>query len=52
MQTRADLYKYLGYHAYEDKLDQLFADGEGEMSEHASRPQCAFKPKKSVACPA
>jgi methylisocitrate lyase len=27
MQTRADLYKYLGYHAYEDKLDQLFAAG-------------------------
>jgi methylisocitrate lyase len=25
MQTRADLYKYLGYHAYEEKLDQLFA---------------------------
>jgi methylisocitrate lyase len=25
MQTRADLYKYLGYHAFEDKLDQLFA---------------------------
>jgi methylisocitrate lyase len=25
MQTRADLYRYLGYHAYEDKLDQLFA---------------------------
>ncbi|MFA5938805.1 MAG: methylisocitrate lyase [Sinimarinibacterium sp.] len=25
MQTRADLYKYLNYHAYEDKLDQLFA---------------------------
>lgn len=25
MQTRADLYKYLGYHAYEDKLDQLFS---------------------------
>ena len=25
MQTRADLYDYLGYHAYEDKLDQLFA---------------------------
>jgi methylisocitrate lyase len=24
MQTRADLYKYLDYHAYEDKLDQLF----------------------------
>ncbi len=25
MQTRADLYDYLGYHAYEQKLDQLFA---------------------------
>jgi methylisocitrate lyase len=26
MQTRADLYKYLDYHAYEAKLDELFAD--------------------------
>jgi methylisocitrate lyase len=26
MQTRADLYDYLGYHAYEQKLDQLFAN--------------------------
>ncbi len=25
MQTRADLYRYLGYHAYEEKLDELFA---------------------------
>jgi methylisocitrate lyase len=25
MQTRADLYDYLGYHAYEQKLDELFA---------------------------
>lgn len=25
MQTRADLYQYLGYHSYEDKLDALFA---------------------------
>jgi methylisocitrate lyase len=25
MQTRAELYDYLGYHAYEDKLDELFA---------------------------
>jgi methylisocitrate lyase len=25
MQTRAELYEYLGYHAYEDKLDRLFA---------------------------
>ena len=27
MQTRNDLYDYLGYHAYEQKLDQLFAQG-------------------------
>lgn len=27
MQTRADLYKYLDYHAYEKKLDALFATG-------------------------
>jgi len=25
MQTRADLYDYLGYHAFEQKLDALFA---------------------------
>jgi methylisocitrate lyase len=25
MQTRADLYQHLGYHAYEEKLDALFA---------------------------
>jgi methylisocitrate lyase len=25
MQTRADLYQYLGYHAFEEKLDALFA---------------------------
>jgi methylisocitrate lyase len=25
MQTRADLYDFLGYHAYEQKLDRLFA---------------------------
>ncbi len=27
MQTRADLYKYLDYHAYEERLDRLFAAG-------------------------
>ncbi len=27
MQTRAELYEVLGYHAYEEKLDQLFRDG-------------------------
>ena len=26
MQTRADLYDFLGYHAYEQKLDELFAE--------------------------
>ena len=25
LQTRAELYDFLGYHAYEDKLDALFA---------------------------
>lgn len=25
MQTRADLYRHLDYHAYEEKLDRLFA---------------------------
>ena len=27
MQTRNDLYDYLGYHVYEQKLDALFAKG-------------------------
>lgn len=27
MQTRAELYEHLGYHAYEQKLDQLFKEG-------------------------
>jgi methylisocitrate lyase len=27
MQTRDALYDFLGYHAYEDKLDALFAGG-------------------------
>ncbi|MGC9421483.1 methylisocitrate lyase [Vibrio sp.] len=26
MQTRSELYKYLNYHGYEEKLDQLFSD--------------------------
>jgi methylisocitrate lyase len=33
MQTRADLYKYLDYHAYEAKLDRLFAAGSGSVAE-------------------
>jgi methylisocitrate lyase len=30
MQTRAALYDFLDYHAYEKKLDDLFAKGKGE----------------------
>ncbi len=30
MQSRADLYKYLGYHTYEQKLDELFAKSKNE----------------------
>jgi len=34
MQSRADLYKYLGYHKYEDQLDQLFGkEAEEEKKE-------------------
>jgi len=28
MQTRADLYDYLGYHEFEEKLNELFANGD------------------------
>jgi len=27
MQTREELYDFLGYHAYEQKLDELFSNG-------------------------
>ena len=30
MQTRDDLYKFLDYHAYEQKLDELFVEAEKE----------------------
>ncbi|MCL0106967.1 2-methylcitrate synthase [Thermodesulfovibrionales bacterium] len=30
MQTRADLYRFLNYHAYEQKLDNLFLKGENK----------------------
>ncbi len=30
MQTRAELYDYLGYHAYEQKLDALFSQGKNK----------------------
>ena len=31
MQTRAELYEFLGYHAFEQKLDQLFATEEKDQ---------------------
>jgi methylisocitrate lyase len=31
LQTRAELYDFLGYHAYEDKLDSLFAEKSKEF---------------------
>jgi methylisocitrate lyase len=31
MQTRAELYEHLGYHAFEQKLDQLFASEEKDQ---------------------
>ena len=33
MQTRADLYRYLDYHAYEEKLDDLFAAGKQHLEQ-------------------
>ena len=33
MQTRAELYDYLGYHDYERKLDELFTASPGEQTE-------------------
>jgi methylisocitrate lyase len=33
MQTRADLYRYLDYHSYEDKLNRLFAAGKDQNDE-------------------
>jgi methylisocitrate lyase len=33
MQTREELYDYLGYHHYERKLDELFAASATERTE-------------------
>ena len=33
MQTRDDLYKFLDYHAYEQKLDDLFLSESGAEKE-------------------
>lgn len=33
MQTRAELYEYLNYHAFESKLDELFAGSQGKSAQ-------------------
>ena len=33
MQTRAELYEYLNYHAFESKLDELFAGSQGKNAQ-------------------
>ena len=38
MQTRAELYRYLDYEAYEKKLDALFAKGKGSVGGCVSFP--------------
>ena len=53
MQTRAELYDFLGYHAYEAKLDELFGTGQGgrraghrrQTSEHHERTDVADAPE-------
>ena len=45
MQTREELYKSIGYHDYEQKLDTLFK--KNKNADNKESP--AFKPKKSVA---
>ncbi len=49
MQTRADLYKYLDYYAYEAKLDELFA--EERKRRLNAEAQAAFKPRSPSPCP-
>ena len=38
MQTREDLYRYLDYHTYEDKLDRLFAAGKDPKVTAGDKP--------------
>lgn len=37
MQTREDMYRYLDYHGYEEKLDALFAKARGEINERGEQ---------------
>jgi methylisocitrate lyase len=38
MQTRAELYKYLDYHAYEEKIDQLFSRQKADPAHQTDKP--------------
>ena len=49
LQTRDELYDFLGYHAYEDKLDALFAQDQARGMTMSETHQAAPKAKKSVA---
>ena len=49
LQTRAELYDFLGYHAYEDKLDALFTQNKRRNSMSDNTQSSAPKIKKSVA---
>ena len=48
MQTREQFYQFLGYHDYERKLDELFAQDEEKISTHEREqtpaPACAARP--------
>ena len=51
LQTRAELYDFLGYHAYEDKLDALFAQeqvGGITMSDNTQRPAPSQEIRRAV----
>ena len=53
MQTRADLYRYLDYHAYEDKAGRLFAEGkEPSEQDMSAMPSPHSSPRNPSPCPA
>jgi hypothetical protein len=47
MQTREELYAVLGYHAYERKLDELFAARTTSAASKRARHKLRSKRKKS-----
>ncbi len=45
LQTREELYGFLGYHDYERKLDELFAQSDARLTERAKSGASARKPR-------